>query len=157
MSNKARIITKPIGVQHAHMYTVHEKQKEECTKACQIIIIMMVSKWWSREVTHYSGLHTTLFPFYLICLIIPESSGLQYTWHTAHSCSKDSALTLNYVLVIYTLLISYASHVNSSSIILFLKTLPVHAWACICHRWRDTSVGTTVDKMFPGDVHYEWI
>ena len=56
-----------------------------------------------------------------------------------------------------TLLIFYASHVNSSRIILFLKTLPVRAWACICHRWRDTSVGTTVGKMFPWDAHYEWV
>ena len=121
-------------------------------------VICMVSsdgvKRW-----HICGFAYNPFPVLLdMCLIIPESSsGLQYTWHTAHSHSKGSALTLwtsNYVLVIDILLISY---VNSSRIILFLKTLPVHAWACICHRWRDTSVGTTVGKMFPGDAHYEWI
>ena len=106
-----------------------------CQNAC-------ITNTGSQEVT-FMALHTTLSPFYftLICLIIPESSGLQYTQHTAHSCSKHFDL-LN---------VKISAHFGSSRIIWFLKTLLVHAWACICRRWRDTSVG----KMCQWDAHYE--
>ena len=111
-------------------------------------------KWWSQEVTH-SWICTQPFPRFTWYVF---NHTWVIIWTTVHMtyCTLNilTLWTSNYVLVIDTLLISY---VNSSRIILFLKTLPVHAWACICHRWRDTSVGTTVGKMFPGDAHYEWI